>query len=240
MYMSTPIKWLAGAVVLAAATFAVMTALKPDTYPVGYSDNAQFKRVHVADLPLWNGNPESVSWINPIRLDNKTVGILPDIKWGSNKRNQIKYLNLMMEVDKQPFKFSYDWSFESNAIGCLQNTIAMRNRAMGGKDFFTINQFKSAGKASRYFSCLSHPASVYYAVETSHYVALMTSEPGWLFYNKDTYLFEPIVVEVNRDEASNLYITAAGEFLIDIQRTEDDDQSLGQGEKKADGIRKIF
>ncbi|MBI6882814.1 hypothetical protein [Pseudomonas putida] len=240
MSFSSPAKWLAGAAALFVIGFGINSMARPPVNPVGYSDNSNFKYVHVADLPVWNGNPETLSWINPIRLENKTVGILPDIKWGANKRNMIVYSNDLMEVDKQPFKFSYDWSFETSAVGCLQNTIAMRNRAMGGKDFFTVNQYKNAGALTRYLSCLNHPAAVYYAVETPRYVALMTSEPGWLFYDKDTYTFKPIVVETNRDEASNLYISSTGQFLIDIQRTPDDDQSLGKGEKKADGIRMIF
>lgn len=240
MSFSTPVKWLLGAGALVLVGFGVNSMAKPTITPVGYSNNSAFKYVHVADLPLWSGNPETLSWINPIRLENKTVGILPDIKWGVNKRSMIKYSNDMMELSKQPFKFSYDWSFESSSVGCLQNTIAMRNRALGGKDFFTINQYQKAGSLVKYLSCFSHPASVYYSVETSHYIALMTSEPGWVFYNKDTFAFEKIVVETNRDAASNLYLSSTGQFLIDIQRTPDDDDSLGQGEKKADGIRLIF
>lgn len=240
MSLSKPLLWLAGSAALILLGSCLNSLAKPEIFPIGYSDNSSFKYVHVADLPLWSGNPETLSWVNPVRLENKTVGVLPDIKWGAVKNNLIKYSNDMMEVDKQPFKFSYDWSFESSALGCLQNTISMRNRAMGGKDFFTINQYKNAGALTRYLSCLDHPAAVYYSVETPHYIALMTSEPGWLFYNKDTYEFLPLVVETNRDEASNLYLSSTGQFLIDIQRTRDDDQSLGQGEKKADGIRLIF
>lgn len=240
MSLPTPLKLLAGSVVLILLGSCLNSMAKPDVFPIGFSNNESFKYVHVADLPVWNGNPDTLSWINPIRLENKTVGVLPDIKWGAVKLNMIKYSNDLMEVEKQPFKFSYDWSFESSSLGCLQSTIAMRNRAMGGKDFFTINQYKNASSLTRYLSCLDHPAAVYYAVETPHYVALMTSEPGWVFYNKDTYAFKPLVVETNRDEASNLYLSSSGQFLIDIQRNQDDDQSLGKGEKKADGIRLIF
>lgn len=208
--------------------------------PVAQDVNGKFKYVHVADLPKWSGNPETLSWVNPVRLDNKSIGILPDIKWGANKRSYMKYFGELMDVSRQPYKFSYDWSFESSKNGCLSNTISMRNRALGKRDSFTINQFHRAPSIRRYVSCLSHPAAAYYAVETQKHVALMTSTPGWVFYNKETFEFEPIVVEVNRDEASNLYISSKGDFLIDIQRTDSDDLSLGDGEKYADGIRSIF
>lgn len=240
MPFSMPAKWLVGAGVALLLGLCAHALTKPGVLPVGYGDNSNFRFVHVADLPVWKGDPEGLSWINPIRLENKTVGVLPDIKWGSTKVSMILHSNDLMDVEKQPFKFSYDWSFESSALGCLQNTISMRNRALGGKDFFTINQYKSASTLTRYMSCINHPAAVYYAVETPHYVALMTSVPGWVFYNKDTFLFSPMVVETNRDEASNLYLSNTGQFLIDIQRTTDDDQSLGRGEQKADGIRLIF
>lgn len=240
MSLPTPLKWLAGSVALVLLGSCLKSLAQPDVFPVGYGENKSFKYVHVADLPLWSGNSETLSWINPIRLENKTVGVPPDIKWGAVKLNMIKYSNDLMDVEMQPYKFSYDWSLETSALGCLQSTVAMRNRAMGGKDFFTINQYKNAGTLSRYLSCFDHPAAVYYAVETPQYVALMTSEPGWIFYDKDTYSFKPLVVETNRDGASNLYLSSTGQFLIDIQRTQDDNKSLGQGEKSADGIRLIF
>ncbi len=202
------------------------------------AQDARFIYKHVSELPEWRGNPETISWVNP-QSSEKRIGIIPDLKWNANKVNLIKFNKQMTDENIQPLKFSYDWTFTSQGNGCLETRVQMKNLVMRGDDSYFIKTYRRASPLKKYLACFLDIPSVSYAVETKKYIALLTSEPSWIFYNKETYKFAPLIVGINTDMASNLYIDSLGNFFIDIERTETDPKGVGAGEHRAKGIRSI-
>lgn len=223
---------------LASLTIAVAAAIAPQAHAARQTVQV----IPVAELPRWEGDPSTLKWLNPRLFRSSVDGPAPDSRMGVERFSTVlhPYALSMAAKPGRPAPLVDGWQVEAvKPKTCLTSTLVLRHQPSGRKAQWSVRKHRAAGLLDAALHCAEEPATTDHAVLlNSRYIAFLTSDGGWIFFDRTDGRFLPLVILTVADHHSDLYVTPEGRVLVDIDSSYD--PATGSVVRRSDGIREII
>jgi hypothetical protein len=179
--------------------------------------------IPIESMVHWNGSTSQLTWLNPESYGSTSDGPSPVQRLGAAIEDARLYpYQLDHSLPPDGLELLDGWRVLPNRIkdfkDCLQYEIRLQN-TNGKEELFTVESKREENYFSRNFlRCIGGRATTYYVVVVNaKYLAFMTSEPGWVFFDRINGKFlNTIATELrNCGFGSNLLRTTSGQMLIE-------------------------
>lgn len=206
---------------LLSLAIAVAAAITPQAHAA--KDKVQ--TIPVADLPRWEGDTTTLKWLNPRLFRSSVDGPAPDSRMGVERLPTVlhPYSLAMATQPGRPAPLVDGWEVEAvRPKTCLSSTLTLHHRPSGRKAQWVVRKHRAAGLIDAALNCADAPATTDHAVLlNSRYFAFLTSDGGWVFFDRVDARFLPLVILTEQGHHSDLYVTPEGRVLVDIDSSYD-------------------
>ncbi len=122
-----------------------------------------------------------------------------------------------IEIPPRNFYYFDGWEFvTSNDTSCLNYTLTLKRIRDGYTVTRRVTQGRDKSIINRLSNCLVGNASGFYdtRVLNSRYFVFLTSDPGYVFFDRKTQKFLPYILQTENCIDSKLFVTKSGLVLI--------------------------
>ncbi|NOU41001.1 MAG: hypothetical protein HOO85_06990 [Methylotenera sp.] len=205
--------------------------------------------IHIADLPIWKGDLKGLLWLtSPKSLEIYGGEDFPSKDVPRSRQGVIEHPAVIHsslwekrpEVNIDSLTLPDGWKVNVSGEGCLKLNLTVQ-KSSGTGDTWMMEKDRTKGFFERRLGCIGGGANVYHGVLlNSRYFAFASAEPGWIFFDRQTGKFLPLVVQTNPNHLSNLYVTNDGRVLVDAYFGDFQSITSTNIDRRADGIREIL
>lgn len=172
--------------------------------------------VSLRTLPAWSGDISTLTWVNPtsVSTERSQTPQLPGISW------QVIYpyaLHSHAPTPALPLPGGYTVALELKPPqdDGLENRLTIINTSTGKEHSWLIQLNRQDWYISRVLSLMGGRATAFYAVAINQrYLAFLTADPGWIFFDRQQDQFLPLIVQGDPNYLTPLYLTPDGQALM--------------------------
>jgi hypothetical protein len=208
------------------------------------------KFVHIADLPQWTGDYSTLQWLNKSQYEDSPSpwhGEFPDVRLGSKVASarlwDMGFYDLPTGIQPS-LPLIGGWEkvkTERKDRSCARYVLSLFHPATGRRAVWNVVFERNTIFFSRWVDTITRECfgvgEVFYI--NTRYIAFKTSEPGWIFFDRQDGVFLPMVVEGNPNHWINLFVSPQGEVLIEVQVDAKGSSHTTRDDRPADGIRQV-
>jgi hypothetical protein len=179
--------------------------------------------VTIGQLPLWHGDPTTLTLISGLHTHSSNDGVQPDVRYGATVKDRLLYPDYTLTaLPAKAIPNGWHLGFGSSDTDCKRATFKFSSDVDGSSRSLEVVRNRTDGLLDRMLDhvlpCLGGSATIYYGVMASDNVlAVMTADPAYRFFDTATGQVSPLVILTSRNDATNLLVTPEGELLIEAQ-----------------------